>query len=170
MSRDFSPPEFDDLGRDLPESDVRSVDRHSQDRKPEERTQLSSVRERSPEHRPEDRRPEIHFRDGRAVLYDRDRGYQLSESEIRTISELGKFRVVATYDLSEHAYGGEREMADRDVQHLVRQGLARKGTFNGPETNPRELLTLTKRGHRLLRANGLVSKKQAVYCGFVKPR
>ena len=38
MSRDFSPPEFDDLGRDLPESDVRSVDRHSQDREPEEKS------------------------------------------------------------------------------------------------------------------------------------
>src|SRR5207253_6728582 len=100
MSRDFSPPEFDDLGRDLPESDVRSVGRHSQDREPENRAQPSPVRERSPEHRSEDRRPEIHFRDGRAVLYDRDRGYQLSESEIRTIIELGKFRVVATYDLS----------------------------------------------------------------------
>jgi len=29
MSRDFSPPEFDGLGRDLPESDVRSVGRQS---------------------------------------------------------------------------------------------------------------------------------------------
>jgi len=170
MSRDFSPPEFDDLGRDLPESDVRSVGRQSHEREPGERAPPSPVREHSPEHRPEDRRPEIHFRDGRAVLYDRDRGYELSESEIRTIIELGKFRVVATYDLSKHAYGGEREMAERDVQSLVRQGLARKGTFNGPEINPRELLTLTKRGHRLLRANRLVSKNQAVYYGFVKPR
>jgi hypothetical protein len=170
MSRDFLPPEFDSLGRDLPESDVRSVGRQSQDREPGERAQPSPVREHSPEHRPEDRRPEIHFRDGRAVLYDRDRGYELSESEIRTIIELGKFRVVATYDLSKHAYGGEREMAEREVQSLVRQGLARKGTFNGPEIDPRELLTLTKRGHRLLRANRLVSKNQAVYYGFVKPR
>src|SRR6267378_56342 len=109
MSRDFSPPELDDLGRDLPESDVRSVGRHSQDREPGERAQPSPVRERSPEHRPEDRWPEIYFRDGRAVLYERDRGYQLSESEIRTIISLGKFRVVAAYDLSEHAYGGGRD-------------------------------------------------------------
>src|SRR5258708_14960545 len=123
MSRGFSPPEFDDRGRDLPESDVRSVDRHSQDRKPEERTQPSSVRERSPEHRPEDRRPEIHFRDGRAVLYDRDRGYHLSESEIRTIIKLGKFRVVATYDLTEHAYGGRPDMDHPDVQNPVPQRL-----------------------------------------------
>src|SRR5260370_39853525 len=104
MSRDFSPPEFDDLGRDLPESDVRSVGRHSQDREPGERARPSPVRERSPEHRPEDRRSEIHFRDGRAVLYDRDRGYQLSESEIRTITDLGKCRVVPAYDLSQHPY------------------------------------------------------------------
>jgi hypothetical protein len=170
MSRDFSPPEFDDLGRNLPESDVRSVDPQSKDRELGERAQPSQVQERSPENRPDDRPPEIHFRDGRAVLYDRDRGYSLNESEIRTIIELGKFRVVATYDLSEYAYNGEREMADCDVQNLVRQGLARKGTFNGPESNPRELLTLTKRGHRLLRANHLISKNQAIYYGFVKPR
>src|SRR5260370_40745906 len=170
MSRDFSPPEFDDLSRDLPESDVRSIGRHFQDREPGERAQPSPVRERSPEHRPEDRRPEIHFRNGRTVLYDRDRGYQLSESEIRTIIELGKFRVVATYDLSEHAYAGEREMADRHVQNLVRQGLAHKGTFNRPESNPPELLTLTKIGHHLLRANHIISKNQAVYYGFVTPR
>src|SRR3984893_4727543 len=172
MSRDFTPPDLGDLGRDLPESDARSVGRQSQDqdRDAGEQTPPARLPERSAERGPEDRRPEIHFRDGRAVLYDRDRGYELSESEIRTIIELGKFRVVATYDLSEHAYGGEIEMADRDVQNLVRQGLARKGTFNGPETNPRELLTLTKRGHRLLRANRLVSKNQAVYYGFVKPR
>ena len=170
MSRDFSPSEFNDLGRDLPESDVRSLGRHSQDREPGERPQPSQVQERSPEHRPEDPRSEIHFRDERAVLYDRDHGHQLSDSEIRTIIELGKFRVIATYDLAEHAYAGEREMADREVQNLVRQGLARKGTFNGPESNPRELLTLTKRGHRLLRANHLISKNQAIYYGFVKPR
>jgi hypothetical protein len=172
MSRDFTPPDLGDLGRDLPESDARSVGRLSQDqdRDAAEQTPPARLPERSPERGPEDRRPELHFRDGRAVLYDRDRGYRLGESEIRTIIELGKFRVVATHDLSEHTYGGQRELADRDVQNLVRQGLARKGTFNGPEANPRELLTLTKRGHRLLRANRLASKNQAVYHGFVKPR
>jgi hypothetical protein len=170
MSRDFTPPEFDGRGPDLSDSDPRPPDRQSQYRDPGERAQSPQTPERSPERPPEDRRPEIHFRDGRAVLYDRDRGYRLSESEIRTIIELGKFRVIATHDLSEHAYNGQREMADRDVQNLVRQGLARKGTFHGPEANPRELLTLTKRGYRLLRANRLTPKNQAVYYGFVKPR
>jgi hypothetical protein len=56
------------------------------------------------------------------------------------------------------------------LQNLIRQGLVRKGTFYGPEAHPRELLTLTKSGYRLLRANRLAPKLQAVYYGFVKPR
>jgi hypothetical protein len=104
------------------------------------------------------------------VLYERDRGYRLSEDEIHAMVELGKFRVIATNDLSQHAYGGNRELAARDVHSLVRHGLARMGVFEGPEAAPRELLTLTRRGHRLLRANRLASQGQAVYYGFVKPR
>ncbi len=170
MSRDFTPRDCDGLGRDLPDSDARPVDRPSQDRDQAERTLPPRAQQRSPEHRHEDRRPEIPFRDGRAVLYDRDRGYRLNESEVRTIVELGKFRVIAANDLSEHAYAGNRELAERDVQNLLRHGLARKGTSEGPEATPRELLTLTKRGHRLLRANRLAPQGQAVYYGFVKPR
>jgi hypothetical protein len=170
MSRDFTPPDLSDLGRDLSDSEARPVGSPSQDRDKGERTPPPRAQARSPEYPHEDRRPEIPFRDGRAVLYDRDRGYPLNESEIRTIVELGKFRVIAAHDLSHHAYAGNRELADRDVQNLVRQGLVRKGTFEGPEATPRQLLTLTKRGHRLLRANRLASQGQAVYYGFVKPR
>ncbi len=170
MSRDFTPPDFSDLGRDLSDADARPVDRPSQDRDQGERTLPPRAQQRPPEHTHEDRRPEIPFRDGRAVLYDRDRGYCLNESEVRTIVELGKFRVISANDLSEHAYAGNRELAERDVQNLVRQGLVRKGTFDGPEATPRQLLTLSKRGHRLLRANRLAPQGQAVYYGFVKPR
>jgi len=170
MSRDFTPPDFSDLGRDLSDADARPVEAPSLDRDRDERTPPTRTHTRTSERTPEDRRPDIQFRDGRAVLYDRDRGYRLNESEIRTIVELGKFRVIAAHDLSEHAYGGNRELATRDVQNLVRQGLARTGTFEGPEATPRQLLTLTKRGHCLLRANRLAPQGQAIYYGFVKPR
>jgi hypothetical protein len=170
MPRDFSPQEFDDPGRDPFDSNRLSVPGQSYDRDPGQRTPPARTQELPPERTHEDRRPEIHSRDGRAVLHDRDRGYRLSESKIRTIIELGKFRVIATHDLSQYAYNGKREQADRDVQNLVRQGLARKGLFPGPEANPRELVTLTRTGHRLVRANRLVSQNQAVYDGFVKPR
>jgi hypothetical protein len=170
MARDVTPPEFDDRARDLPDSGARPDAHQSQDRERAEMAPPSAALGRSPEHPTDNRRPEIPFRDGRVVLYDRDRGYRLSESEIATIVELGKFRVIATHDLAEHAYGGDRQAIEHDLQSLFRQGLARKGTFAGPEATPRELLTLTKRGYRLLRANRLTPKQQAVYHGFVKPR
>jgi hypothetical protein len=170
MSRDLLPPEFDDRGRDPSEPEARPDTSSSLEREPGEAATPSGSLERSPERPLPDRPPEISFRDGRAILYDRDHGYRLSESEVRTLVELGKFRVVATHDLAEHAYAAERQSADYDLANLVRQGLVRKGTFHGPEANPRELLTLTKRGYRLLRANRLAPKYQAVYYGFVKPR
>jgi hypothetical protein len=128
----------------------------------------------SPEPRPspsaELARPDVKFEDTRGSLYDRERGYRLRESEIRTLASLGKFRIVAAEDLALHAYGGRRDEMQNDLRNLLRQGLVRKGTFDGPEHTPRELLTLTKRGHRLLRAGPVVPKDQAIYYGFVKPR
>jgi hypothetical protein len=170
MSRGFSPQDPDDIRRDLPTPNDQPVagERSAGDLS---RTDGASPSlEHPPERSQENTRPETHFRDGRAVLYDRDRGYRLSESEIRTIAELGRFRVIASHDLTQHAYAAREEQAEPDIQNLVRKGLVRKGTFEGPEATPRELLTLTKRGHRLLRANRLVPQDQAVYHGFVKPR
>lgn len=108
--------------------------------------------------------------DSRGVLYDRDRGYRVRTSEIRTLTELGKFRVVGVEDLRAHAYSGNLDALQDDLRNLVRQGLVRKCTFEGPEGTPRELLTLSKAGYRLLRANRIVAKDQAIYHGFVKPR
>jgi len=170
MSRDMSPPEFDDRGRDPSEPEARPDVRPLRGREPGEASTLSVPLERSSE-RPLPNRPgEIPFREGRAVLCDRERGHRLSESEIRTMVELGKFRLAAMHDLAQYAYAGERQTAEREVQSLVRRGLVRKGTFYGPEANPRELLTLTKKGYRLLHANQLISKHQVVHYGFVNAR
>lgn len=108
--------------------------------------------------------------DSRGVLYDRDRGYRLRASEIRTLTDLGKFRVVGVEVFLAHTYFGGRDAMQDDFRDLVRQGLVRKGSFAGPEETPRELLTLSKSGHRLLRANRLVPNDQPIYHGFVKPR
>jgi hypothetical protein len=128
------------------------------------------MRPPTPERPRGDRPREIPFRDGRAVLYDRDRGYRLTGSEIRTIVDLGKFRVIASQNLTEHAYCNDPESVGRDVKNLVREGLVQKGIFEGPEAYPRELLTLTKQGHRLLRRNRLAPEGQATHSGFMKPR
>lgn len=83
---------------------------------------------------------------------------------------LGKFRVIAREDLALYAYLGCRANLDKDRDDLLRLGLVRSGVFEGPEGVPRELLTLTRRGQRLLRAGRLVPRNQAIYHGFVKPR
>jgi len=170
MSRDFSPREFDDSERGSGDPSTRAADHERGHLDNGNRAVVSRPVVWSPEREAGSRCPEIHFQDGRALLYDRDRGYALTESEIRAIIELGKFRVIATENLAQHAYAYNRERADRDVWDLVRQGHVRKGFFEGPEAHPRELLTLTKRGHGLLRKNRLAPDDQATYSGFVKPR
>lgn len=136
-----------------------------------ERTSNPSSDTRSPR-RPSTERnlPDACPRSTRDVLYEGDRGYSISPPEIRSMVELGKFRVIAEEDLGKYLYGGERQALESDTQNLVRQGLVRRGRFHGPEGSSRDLLTLTKRGHRLLRANQLVPPEQVTYSGFVKPR
>lgn len=114
--------------------------------------------------------PDVRFEDSRGAFYDRGRGYRLRASEIRTLTDLGKFRVVGAEDLAAHFYPGRDDEMREELRNLLRQGLIRAGTFEGPEGSPRQLLTLTKRGHRLLRANRVVPKDQVTYYGFVKPR
>src|SRR6266852_5328095 len=65
---------------------------------------------------------------------------------------------------------GQRDQMQNDLRNLLRQGLVRKGVFEGPEQTPRELLTLSKRGQRLIRSNRMVPSDQTIYSGFVKPR
>jgi hypothetical protein len=170
MSRGFSPQDPDDIRRGLRTQDDRTAASGGPDVELSRTDSASPSCERIAERSQENSRPEIRSTHGRVVLYDRDRGYRLRESEIRTIAELDRFRLIATRDLARHAYAGHVEQAESDIQNLVRKGLVRKGTFEGPEATPRELLTLTKRGHRLLRANRLVLQDQAVYHGFVKPK
>jgi hypothetical protein len=117
-----------------------------------------------------DLRLEVPFVLYQTLFYDRDRGYRLREAEVRTLADLGKFRIVGAEDLANHVYGGRSKEMQKDLRNLLRQGLVRQGTFPGPEANPRVLLTLSKRGHRLLRANRIVPRDQALYHGFVKPR
>jgi hypothetical protein len=104
------------------------------------------------------------------VFYERDRAYHLRESEVHTLGELGKFRVIATEDLATHAYQDHREEMEHDIRNLAQQGLVRQGAFEGPEASRREMLTLTKEGHRLVHTNRFVREGQSTYHGFVKPK
>ena len=66
-------------------------------------------------------------RDGRSAspraYYVRDRAYLLRDSEMHSLKEIGKFRVIAVTDLAKFAYGGDRERMEKDIRGLARQSL-----------------------------------------------
>jgi hypothetical protein len=109
-----------------------------------------SRQERPPLHR-EERVREILAQRVRTVFRDRDKTYELRDSEIHLLSEAGKFRVVAQNDLAEFAYNGDGSRMERDIENLQRQGLAEVKTILAAEHNPIKVVTLTKEGNKLLR-------------------
>jgi hypothetical protein len=132
----------------------------------EDRDRLSQ--ERSPLRR-EGRVREILEQRVRTVFRNRDKRYELRDSEIHLLSEAGKFRVVAQYDLAEFAYNGDRRRVERDIENLQRQGLAEVKTILGTEQNPIEVVILTNEGNRLLRQGGILEPGQRTYHGLKKP-
>jgi len=72
--------------------------------------------ERPPPHR-EGRVREILAQRVRSVFRNRDKTYELRDSEIHLLSEVGKFRVVAQNDLAEFAYNGDRSRMERDIEN-----------------------------------------------------
>src|SRR5713101_3309366 len=106
----------------------------------------------------------------RTQYTDRNKTYSLRDSEIQTLSEVGKFRVVATRDLAEFAYNGDRTRVENDVESLVRQGLMKETTIADPEHNPTQVVTLTKEGHKLLSRGKVLPSDQATYHGLKKPK
>ena len=106
----------------------------------------------------------------RARYTDRDRSYSLRTSEIQTLTELGKFRVVAVEDLARFSYAGDRERLKNDLRNLTEQGLVQRRGTSAFKKESRQVLTLTKQGARLIRRHGFVSEEQGIYSGLVKPK
>jgi hypothetical protein len=106
----------------------------------------------------------------RTAFVDRNRTYSLRDSEICTMSEVGKFRVVGKDHLAEFAYNGDRDRMENDVESLVRQGLAEVTAVADTEYNPLQVVTLTKEGHTFLSRGKVLPRSQAIYHGLKKPR
>jgi hypothetical protein len=147
-----------ELHRKEERADVR--DREGRDR---------SKQERPPLHR-EERVQEILAQRVRTVFRNRDKTYELRDSEIHLLSEVGKFRVVPQNDLAEFAYNGDRNRVERDIENLDRQGLADLKTILGIEHNALKVVTLTKEGNRLLQQGGILESRQRTYHGLKKPK
>jgi hypothetical protein len=108
--------------------------------------------------------------DSPRAYHVRDRAYFLRESEVHSLKEVGKFRVIAVSDLAKFAYGGDRERMDKDIRRLARQSLVSDKTVAISQKKTLRVVTLTKAGQRLLKNTNQVPDDQPIYHGLVKPR
>jgi hypothetical protein len=165
MARGYEPEEF--IGpREVSEAPERKAQQPP--RIDEPRDQVREEREQGACSQPNSgatRSPEL-----RKVYEIRGRTYRLRTSEIATMVELGKFRAIAQEDLTEFAYGSDKGRIGPDAENLIRQGLVQMKSIPHEEKGSRQLLTLTKAGHRFLTENSIAGKDQALYHGFTKPR
>ena len=106
----------------------------------------------------------------RTQYKDRDRTYSLRPSEIHTLTDIGRFRVVGVEDLASLGYPGDRPRMDSDLRNLVRQGLLQRRGTSALKKESQHVLALTKQGQRFLRRHGPVPEDQTIYSGLVKPK
>ena len=118
----------------------------------------------------EERVQAVLSRRARTKYTDRNKDYSLRDSEIHTLSEVGKFRVAAAKDLGELAYNGDHARMESDVESLTRQGLVRVTSISDTEHNPMQIVTLTKEGHQFLSRGEILRPDQITYHGLKKPR
>ncbi len=129
-------------------------------------SQVQISRTASPDHRDLPLRSDRE----RTQYTDRHRAYSLRPSEIRTLTDVGRFRAVAVEDLANLGYAGDRPGMDSDLRNLVRQGLLQRRGTSAFKKESLHVLTLTKQGQRFLRRHGLVPEEQSIYSGLVKPK
>ncbi|HKV23644.1 MAG TPA: hypothetical protein VJN93_03545 [Candidatus Acidoferrum sp.] len=106
----------------------------------------------------------------RKTYPDRTRNYNLRESEIFTLKELGKFRVISLEDLRRFGYDENRARLEQDLQHLNNQGLISDRQIETTDRASSRVFALTKEGKQCLRYNNFVLRDQALYDGFRKPK
>ena len=169
MARDFSP-DVDDFReavrevREKSQESRRSAPTHDSRQRDEDRT-LSRLPE------VQDSRPrEVPPKEARTVLYDRYRAYDLRESEAQTLTDLGKFRVIAADDLARFGYDGDKGRMEQETTNLIRQGLVEEKRVEVSLSKTTRMYTLTKTGRNLLLKSDRVARGQEIYSGFVKPK
>jgi hypothetical protein len=135
------------------------------------RQTAAQVPDRAPTTEPRDHPYENAERsDSQRAYYVRDRAYLLRDSELHSLKEVGKFRVIAVADLAKYAYHGDRNQMERDIRYLRKQGLLTGKNVEISQKKSLRVVTLTKTGHRLLTRSNQLPDDQAVYHGLLKPR
>ncbi len=154
---------------------ARAADRRAMPQAPQYRSrhperESDSERRTVSVDRPMDQRPR------RQAIAPQTIGLSLREEERKVLTEVGRFRVVATRDLAETIYDNRQLRMERDLAFLREKGLVHVDTVNarrdgrGGRVERIEVVTLTKGGQSLARVTGDLPRDQKLYAGMVKPR
>ena len=108
--------------------------------------------------------------DSPRAYYLRDRKYLLCESDLHTLAEVGRFRVVAPHDLAKYSYAGDNARMEWDIRRLKEQSLLSEKTLEISGRNTLRIVTLTKQGAKLLRSTNRIADEQEIYHGLRKPK
>src|ERR1700676_427214 len=109
-------------------------------------------------------------RTSRTNYVDRNRTYQLRDSELHAVTEVGKFRVLPAQGRAQPAYNGAPPRMQNDLASLSRQGLVKHTSIMDSDLSPVRAVTLTKEGHRALSFSRSLRPDQATYHGLKKPK
>src|SRR5437764_2564581 len=83
-------------------------------------------------------------------LVGRNYAYCLSQAELETMKEIGRFRTIAADDLARFRYRGNHDQNRQDLRQLQDQGLlARRTIWTGGHANRLTVFVLTKKGKAL---------------------
>ena len=99
----------------------------------------------------------------------RARTYDLRDSEVQTLADIGAFRAIKTEDLVQYRYDGDDRRARGDLKHLVEEGLVQRRTTY---PNRDVYVGLTRKGRRYIEHHRPenAASRQVFYHGFVKRR
>ncbi len=102
---------------------------------------------------------------------DARRNYQLRDSEIQTLEEIGKFRTLREDDLARYRYRGDTARMQQDLRSLTDQRLVQRRHLTPRGSGRMSVVVLTRQGKRFLeKGNGIEDRRrQQVHAGFVKP-
>ncbi len=112
----------------------------------------------------------------RHELPEQSVGLSLRQEEIHALTEIGKFRVLATRDLAETVYRGHPSPMQRDLRFLEQQKLVEIDSVNarrdgrGGRVERIEVVTLSRAGRDMVRQIAGLPDDQKLYAGLVKPR
>jgi hypothetical protein len=106
----------------------------------------------------------------RQAIRGRGYAYEISDSELETLTDIGRFRTIALSDLTQERCHGDKGRMDDDLRSLRAQNLIQRRTlWTAGRAEALTVVALSKSGKSLLEHRGHLAQAQAVYAGLVKP-